>query len=68
MNTVSLRCLSDYRAGETLYTAGRVYFDVDEHAAAFLMRDSPGSFEIVKPISEAPPMDKQIVSRKVKRK
>lgn len=41
---MKLRVVSDYANREVVYTAGRV-IDVTETEAAWLMADSPGTFE-----------------------
>lgn len=40
-----LRVLGRYRAGDVAYEAGQVV-DVKDGEGAFLLRDSPGSFEV----------------------
>lgn len=60
---MQLRCKRRYRAYGHDYTAGQV-FDVHDAIGAWLLRDSPGSFEAVeqtqKRTLKRPPRDKQI--------
>ena len=52
-----VRCISDYRSGAGEWLAGKEDVLSDEDAA-FLLRDSPGSFEIVSATPEnASPAD-----------
>ena len=45
---MKLKVLSRYSSGAGEFRKGQT-IDVDETMAAFLQRDSPGSFEVVKP-------------------
>lgn len=43
-----LRVLGRYRTADVSYEAGQV-LDLKDEAAAYLMRDSPSSFEVIVP-------------------
>ena len=43
---MQLRCIDDYRAGDVRYEPGQV-IDVKDGVGQFLLRDAPGSFELV---------------------
>ena len=48
-----IKCVSSYRAGDAVWDAGKQE-EVSDDAAAFLLRDSPGSFVIVGQATESP--------------
>ena len=48
-----IKCISRYRAGDVVWEEGK-QDEVSDEAAAFLLRDSPGSFVIVGQTIEAP--------------
>lgn len=59
-----LRVLSDYQSGGRRYRAGEV-IEVGELLGRHLLRDSPGSFEVVP--EESAPAEKEQVTRPVPR-
>lgn len=48
-----IKCIAPYRAGDAVWEPGKQE-EVSDEAAAFLLRDSPGSFEVVGPPTEQP--------------
>lgn len=61
---VRLRVKNDYICRDLAYKAGAV-IDVDDDLAAFLLVDSPGTFEEVQSVSKEvaePPQDKAVKS------
>jgi hypothetical protein len=63
---MKLRAKGSYSNGREYYQAGQVFEAEPEHAA-WLMRDSPGTFEEDKAV-EAPPADKVVRRNRARRK
>jgi len=69
---VTLRVLSDYRSRDLAYSNGQILL-VDDVLGAWLLRDSPGSFQLLEPADtteardvSAPPKDKMMRRSKTK--